>query len=176
MAKKGVRGLDQYKACKLLFLADKRHLVRYGRPITGDKYFAVKFGPIPSETRDLIKALVEEKKEAPNFAIFEEAFELDRDFSYPRLIARQEFDADLFSKSDIEVLDEIILEYGSKSFDELKAITHGTVAFCKAWKEDGSKKSFLMAFEDFFEEDENAIKGAFEEMKENFALRKYLAK
>jgi uncharacterized phage-associated protein len=166
----------QYKACKLLFLADKRHLVRYGRPLTGDKYCALPYGPIPSETRDLIKALVEEKLENPNVAELNRVFDLDRHFSCPHLIAKEAFDPDLLSKSDLEVLEEVVREYGNKSFAELKMITHGTVAFSKAWDAKSPKKSFAMNFEDFFEEDENAVKGALQEMKENFPLRKYVAK
>ncbi len=52
MAKLGTAKFDQYKACKLLFLADKRHLVKYGRTITGDRYSALEWGPIPSSIRD----------------------------------------------------------------------------------------------------------------------------
>ena len=38
-----------------MFLAEKYHLVRYGRPITGDRYDAMKDGPVPSFTYDLFK-------------------------------------------------------------------------------------------------------------------------
>ena len=42
-------GLTKKQLCKLLFLADKQHLLRYGRTITGDRYFALEQGPIPTE-------------------------------------------------------------------------------------------------------------------------------
>ena len=41
LASKELPEFDKYKACKLIFLADKYHLVQYARPITGDFYFAV---------------------------------------------------------------------------------------------------------------------------------------
>jgi hypothetical protein len=41
---------------KLLYLADRDAWARYGRPITGDSYYAMKQGPVLSETYNLIKA------------------------------------------------------------------------------------------------------------------------
>ena len=38
LAKRRKGGLDIYSVCKLLFLADKYHLVKYSRPITGNHY------------------------------------------------------------------------------------------------------------------------------------------
>jgi hypothetical protein len=35
-ADRGVRDLDKMKAAKLLFHADKYHLLTYGRPVLGD--------------------------------------------------------------------------------------------------------------------------------------------
>ena len=49
-----VTALDKYKAGKLLFLADKYHLVQFGRPIVGDQYRALEYGPIPQETLDYL--------------------------------------------------------------------------------------------------------------------------
>lgn len=39
---------------KLLYLADRESWRRYDRPITGDRYVSMKFGPVLSETYDLI--------------------------------------------------------------------------------------------------------------------------
>jgi hypothetical protein len=61
-------------------------------------------------------------------------------------------------------------------FFQLKAITHEMVAYKKAWEKqrpDGAKQ-WPMTFEDFFEEDPNAIAGALEEMTENHVIRKAL--
>ena len=55
---------------------------------------------------------------------------------------------------------------------ELRALTHETVAYQRAWSGKPSDKgSAPMAFEDFFEEDADAIAGAREEMFENDAVR-----
>lgn len=40
---------------KLLYLADRASFLEYGRPITGDSYIAMKFGPVLSTVYDRIK-------------------------------------------------------------------------------------------------------------------------
>jgi len=39
---------------KLLYLLDRRSLSQWGRPVTGDDYFSMKYGPVLSEVLDLI--------------------------------------------------------------------------------------------------------------------------
>lgn len=45
--------INKLKALKLIFFADRYHLRKYGRPITGDRYFAMNYGPVPSASKDL---------------------------------------------------------------------------------------------------------------------------
>src|SRR3712207_105870 len=47
-------GIDVYRVAKVLFYAEKKHINRYGRPITGDTYKALAHGPVPSGIHDLI--------------------------------------------------------------------------------------------------------------------------
>ena len=170
MANLGPTKFDQYKACKLLFLADKRHLVKFGRTITGDRYSALEYGPIPSGIRDEMKFLIEN-----NTGRLKEAFDVDRKYSHPRLIPKQHYDEATLSKSDVEIIREIVDDFGKRSFDELKAITHETAAYKKAWKPTDLEKSFSMKFIDFFEEDEDAVAGVLEEVIENHTLKKAFA-
>lgn len=44
------------KLAKLLYLADRHHLVRHGTPILGDRYHRLKFGPVPSLALDLLES------------------------------------------------------------------------------------------------------------------------
>jgi uncharacterized phage-associated protein len=46
---------DFHKLFKILYFADQKHLVEYGRPITEDRYIAMRHGPVPSEVYDLLK-------------------------------------------------------------------------------------------------------------------------
>ena len=45
--------INKMKAFKLIWLSDRLHLRKYGRPILNDVYFALPKGPIPSSTKDL---------------------------------------------------------------------------------------------------------------------------
>lgn len=46
--------MNYMKLIKLLYLADRGALLKWGRPISGDRYFSMKLGPVLSEVHDLI--------------------------------------------------------------------------------------------------------------------------
>ena len=90
--------------------------------------------------------------------------------------AKSVVDLHPFSKSDLQALNHMVAEHGKKSFDELKALTHEMAAYRKAWEEREEGTSAVpMSYEDFFDEDPDAIDGALEEMIENYRLRKALS-
>jgi uncharacterized phage-associated protein len=47
--------LTKMKVSKLLFFADKAHLLCYGRTVIGDRYIKMEFGPIPFSAYNLMK-------------------------------------------------------------------------------------------------------------------------
>ena len=169
LASRSPTGRDKYILCKLLFLADKYHLVRYGRTITGDRYFALEHGPAPNRVLNQLNMFIDEPESIPSLASL---FKVDRSFRYPRMLLVQQTDFDNLSKSDIEALDATLERYGSKEFPELRALTHEMVAYQRAWAARRRKKSVPMDFEDFFEEDPDAIAGVLEEAIEDSKLRK----
>jgi len=173
LASKEVPGFDTYKVCKLLFLADKYHLVKYGRPITGDRYCALPYGPIPSTILDIIEKVIAGRIDDPHAASLSGALELDRRYQNPRFKAKAAFDARKLSQSDLMALDHVVAQFGHMEFAELKAITHEMVAYKKAWHEKPEDRNAAdMNFEEFFEEDSDAVAGAKEEMLEDDLLRK----
>jgi uncharacterized phage-associated protein len=176
LASKEVPALDTYKVCKLLFLADKYHLVKYGRPITGDKYCALPYGPIPSTILDIVEKVVAGDVLDPQAASLAEALELDRQYQHPRFKAKAAFDAIHLSQSDVMALDHVIAGFGAMGFAELKAITHEMAAYKKAWRgKPEGRNAVDMSFEEFFEEDSDAVAGAKEEMLEDDLLRKFFS-
>lgn len=48
---------DFHKVFKIFYFADQMHLTKYGRPITGDHYIAMRNGPVPSRLYDMLKSL-----------------------------------------------------------------------------------------------------------------------
>jgi uncharacterized phage-associated protein len=172
LASRDIPALDKYKLAKLLFLADKYHLVKYGRPITGDQYFAMPHGPVPTTILNLLSGVVEKKNSDKRVATLLAALEVDRSYQYPRFKAKQPPEQRFLSTSDLRALDEIVERFGNMTFAALKAVTHEMVAYQKAWERRKKASSVPMAFEDFFEEDSDAVSGAREEMIENYKLRK----
>jgi len=167
LASQHIEALDKYKLAKLLFLADKFHLVRYGRPITGDEYFALPYGPVPSAILNFL--VKEERREQTGLS---GSLEVDRAFQNPRYSRRIEspLELDALSKSDLKALDLIVKRHGTKTFDELKAMTHEMPAYVKAWGKKGKTNRAQMNFEDFFEEDSDAIEGMIDLMREDAAF------
>jgi uncharacterized phage-associated protein len=167
-----VPALDKYKAGKLLFLADKHHLVRYGRPILGDFYRALDYGPIPQKTMDHLHSLVDDRRQrTPEGTRLAKVLAVERRYQYPRFTANAEPDLAVFSVSERRALDHVIAEHGKRSFDELKALTHEMPAYKKALARAKGVRAVHMRYEDFFEEDPDAIAGALDEMLETHRLR-----
>lgn len=163
---------------KLLFLADKLHLVRYGRTVTGDWYAALEHGPVPSQIDNLLDALENEIHGYEDIEELEARVALDRGFSYPRLVSRgvdDGFVKENLSESDLQILRTIVETFGNRTFAELRGYTHELPAWENAWESRGGARSAEMKFEDFFDEDEEALPGAKEEATENSALRAYFS-
>jgi uncharacterized phage-associated protein len=177
LASKQVHGLTKYKVCKLLFLADKYHLVRYGRTITGDKFCAMPYGPVPSQILDLLTEVISGDFESwlvnrTHARTLADYVEIERIYHDPHFRAIKDVPAGVLSVSDMSAIDAMVQEHGDKTFNELKAMTHELYAYQKARSERGNNNAPLIAYEDLFEEDDYALEGAREEMLENYQLRK----
>ena len=124
------KSLDKFKAVKLLYLADRYHLIKYARPIIGDRYHKLKFGPIPSRALDEIEAAID----FPDLStdLFGEYIKINKKYRYPILIAKKPTDLDVFSESELEALDFAQKKYGNKDFNELVRITHSHATFKKS--------------------------------------------
>lgn len=102
------------KIFKLLYFADKLHMSRYGRFILGDYYAALKHGPVPSKTYDMVKE-VEEGQVIDAFTVRNK-----RD-----ICPNREAELVEFSETDIECLDEILRVYGRATATQVRNISHG---------------------------------------------------
>lgn len=123
-ASRGVNDLDTLKAVKLLYFADREHLLKYGRTIIGDDYYCMKNGPIPTNALSQIQDAVSANPTGDHDALFDEYFTIDRAPAYPRLVPRKDPDMDVFSATDVEVLTNVVEKYGDKSAWTLRNLTH----------------------------------------------------
>ena len=111
-----------YNISKILYLANKEHLEKYGRLICGDSYLAMKYGPVPSNIYDLLKAAKEKQEIAPTKASFTVLQEWQvKSLRSPNL--------DAFSDSDLECLNNALQKYGNLSFNQLTDLSYD-----EAWK------------------------------------------
>jgi hypothetical protein len=134
-------GADKYQAVKLFYLADREHIRRYGRPITFDNYFALWYGPVGTTTLDLLngaspslfggKETVLPFKTEKGSVKTKSGKETETTFIS---VPSRPVNFDLFSKSDLQVLDEVISKYKNASFDDLFGETHKHFAYQNAWE------------------------------------------
>lgn len=144
--KKNVRA-TQYIIVKSLFIADRMHLNRFGRPITFDNYVAMDHGPVPSFSYSILKGegkvggidtknLPWRKKAAPDIS----------KNAYVYLIPdNSDLELDELSSSDLEALTEALIIVSSLSFLQLKKLTHEDPAYEAAW-EGGDRRSYPMSY------------------------------
>lgn len=152
-------GADKYQAVKFLYLADKEHINRYGRPITCEVYYALPYGPVASKAKDLLEGDIWTMKQAKLKSLpfkTEKVSRLGPDKSDLVIIGEplREVDTDIFSKSDLRVFDEILEKYGNLDFDALYRITHDHAAYKKAWANRGHGKRSKMTYDDMIESPE----------------------
>jgi len=115
-------GGDLYTTLKLLYLADKLHLHRYGRFVFGDEHYALPHGPVPQGAYDLIKFV---RNDGGTMSHLEhtparDAFAVEGNTIRPL----RQADEMAFSVSDEECMSEVIAEFGKENFNRLKAATH----------------------------------------------------
>jgi hypothetical protein len=102
---------DKYKVLKILYLAEKLCLEKYGVLICGDRYARLPYGVTPSNSLDLLEKL--QKEENSELALNQNNISLKR-----------KFDEKYLSKIDIECLEQSIEENKDLTFEELKRKTH----------------------------------------------------
>jgi uncharacterized phage-associated protein len=114
------------KVSKLLYFADKEHLLSYGRPISGDRYIKMEFGPVPSAGYNLIKH--DERASPENQDLFDHLIEVRGS----DIVAIGKPDLRYLSETDIEVLDDILSRYGSMTAANLSKLSHREPAWQNA--------------------------------------------
>ncbi|WP_045223010.1 Panacea domain-containing protein [Desulfonatronum thioautotrophicum] len=114
---------------KALYYADKYHLQQFGRPILGDAYVKMPFGPVGSITYDILKMSDYLPSEIAEQA--EAALKVSRN-KVPRVNAKRSPELSLFSQSDLMCLDEALAFCDKIPFLDLTELTHQEQAWLQA--------------------------------------------
>ena len=107
------------KVIKLLWIADRYHLRKYGRTVTGDEYLAMNYGPVASTTRDLI-----EKTEFLNLEEVKYSEQYIEPVGKYEVQSKKKPDLQYLAETDKEALNFSISKFGSLDQFELKDISH----------------------------------------------------
>jgi uncharacterized phage-associated protein len=111
--------LSKKQICKLLYFADKTHLLRCGRPITGDRYHALPHGHVPTKGLDILNG--REQRVGPEaINALRRYGRMDGWFFHLERAA----DLKVFSRTDLDALDETIKAFAHLSADELEQMSH----------------------------------------------------
>lgn len=118
---------------KLMYFSDKTSLEKYGRFISGDDYYALEWGPVPTHTYDLLK----EAAKGGDFPFRVEGH---------AVIPSEEADTDLLSESDVERLSASVRLYGNAPMWK-RHEDSADAAYKQAWEQRGNSKSVRIPIE-----------------------------
>lgn len=112
--------VNKLKALKLVFFADRYHLRRHGRPVVGDEYLAMNYGPVPSGTKDIAEM---------NDFLGEDEASYARAYLRPldrfTIASEGPVEERVFSQTDREALAWSWATFGDRDGFTLAEITHG---------------------------------------------------
>ncbi|MDQ6528410.1 Panacea domain-containing protein [Flavobacterium sp. LHD-85] len=140
---------DFHKIFKILFFADREHLLKYGRTITGDNYIAMNDGPVPSYLYDIFKSV-------KGNGYFKDNGHFSKYFSVVEgCLLKEESEPNLnkLSQTDLQQLNISLDKYGNMSWNEIRELSHGeawintvnnsAISFVDILKEIESDESYI---------------------------------
>ena len=163
--------LDNMKAYKLLWLADRYHLRQTGRTITGDAYYAMPYGIVPSDAKCLLE---NEKTKLREPKGYKNKYLMLDDHQYKAIA---EPDLKQFSDSDLEALDKVLALYNAYDALQLSELSHKFPewTFYRDLLEDKeTKNSYRIDLDHFFEDSPNEDARLFDDSRELLDLTQEL--
>ena len=145
-------GASMYPVMKMMYLADKLHLGKYGRFISGDTYCAMAKGPVPSCTYRMIQHVRGDCDDQVGLGTAREFFSYGADH---QIVINKLPDFDELSASDVECLDEIVRVYKNVGRYAVRDMSHDD-AWRKAWGDSISSRAKPMPIEVIAAELDNA--------------------
>jgi uncharacterized phage-associated protein len=139
--------INRMKALKLLYLADRYHLRKYGRLITNDIYFAMDKGPVASGSKDIAEQCDFIGKSERDYA--SRYLEVKKPH---HVKSNKHPDNDVFSDSDIEALNFAWERFGGLDQFQLVKLTHKYPEWSKHRNALKLNTRIQMDLEDFFDD------------------------
>jgi uncharacterized phage-associated protein len=102
---------DKQTLMKICFFADMNHLENYGRPLTGNRYVKMNYGPVPSEIYDMLRNPLQD-----------EQYIVVNGYS---LATNREANLKKLSKSDVNSIDYAVDMLADMDFKKRTDVSHG---------------------------------------------------
>ncbi|MCX6384722.1 MAG: Panacea domain-containing protein [Actinobacteria bacterium] len=172
---KNNQDLTKLRIVKLLYFIDKLHLQKYGRVVLNDRYYKLPKGPIPSLTLNLLNEFFD-----PEFAYAVKNHKIDKSKishfleatgSY-RLKIKKESDFESLSKSELEIIDEVLKIYGLLDTDKIVDMSHKDATWLKT--EEPKEIDYCLFLDGMSEDKKRIIEGLMSIDKENEIYLKQL--
>lgn len=130
---------------KLLWLADRYHIRKYGRTVLDDQYYAMKHGPIPTNTMNYTQPEAHFGLEYINDVLKNTKVNIQ---------SISDVDTKFFSTTDLEALEAVWDRFGGMGEWDLRELSHEYPEW-KKFEADinhpRKKGSYAMNFIDFFQ-------------------------
>lgn len=162
--------VNSMKAYKLLWLADRYHLRQFGRTITGDVFYALPHGVVPSDAKNIVEHLATHRPTDESYR--DKYIKRLGKYSYQ---AVSEPDVMEFSDSDQEALDKILQVYGTLDQYQLEELSHKFpewLAYKAKLEAEGTPKAYKINIDYFFDEANEDQSGLFVNDPEKIAIIK----
>jgi uncharacterized phage-associated protein len=114
-----VEKCGKVKLFKLMYFLDFEHYKITGRNVTSMDYYAWKMGPVPTALFDEINSPEPDMAEA---ILFEET--QTRRSPMLKVTARKKFDASVFSKRELKIMEQLASQYKNNTADDMIEATH----------------------------------------------------
>lgn len=119
--------LGKVKLMKLFYFLDFMHVKKYGIPVTGDTYYNLEKGPIPTVIMNMVDELILEPEESKLSDTIKVETPPDT-ARMQKVIPLKPFtdeDKKLFSKSELDALEEVVKLYKDTNTDGMIEASHG---------------------------------------------------
>lgn len=115
-------GLDYYRIFKILYFSERTYLTKYCRKMVEDDFCALPHGPVPTALYNAIKDRI---GVFPLSKALWESIQSAGEDAPTVLLPLRSPNMDYIARHEVETLDEAITTYSTKSFDDLKELSHG---------------------------------------------------
>ena len=162
--------VNSMKAYKLLWLADRYHLRQFGRTITGDVFYALPHGVVPSDAKNIVEHLATHRPTDESYR--DKYIKRLGKYSYQAI---SEPDVMEFSDSDQEALDKILQVSGTLDQYQLEELSHKFpewLAYKAKLEAEGTPKAYKINIDYFFDEANEDQSGLFVNDPDKIAIIK----